>query len=140
VEREHWTVGLCSDLPDGRHILMWDFDESELAAVASRLASVQRRYELPTVYVLQTRPGHYHAYALDRRPWVEARSIVAGTPGIDVVWYGLCLKRGFFTLRIGPRGEDARPRPVLVLPGRVPDRARWEDLEHLSMYTTPKGG
>lgn len=139
VEPEHWTTGICSDLPDGMHILMWDFDMDELAGVVAGLASVQRRFELPAIVIWTTGPGRYHAYSLTRLTWPVARGIVATTPSVDVVWLGLCMRRGFFTLRIGQRGMDGPPRPILRLPGYAPPQARWEELEHVSVYSTPKG-
>jgi len=77
------VIGVNSKLPDGKHILMWDFDDTTLLNVVFALGLVQRRYKLPDIYIFESSPKHYIAYCFKRMNWRKAVEIIAATPGVD---------------------------------------------------------
>ncbi len=96
--------GVNSILPDGHHILMWDFDEAPHSYVLDSLRKVQRVNRLPPILVLNTgKPHHYIAYCFKRHRFREALQIMASTEGIDVSFLKYGIYRGHWTLRITPK-------------------------------------
>jgi hypothetical protein len=99
-------IGVNSELEDGRHILMWDFDDIPLGKVMDELSIVQARYFLSDVHVLKTKePDNYIAYCFDSLEWREAVEVIAATPSVDWQFFRFGVYRGHFTLRVSPKGE-----------------------------------
>jgi len=110
------VVGVNSLLPNGKHILMWDFDDVKLDKVIEALASVQMIYELPEIHILETKPNHnYIAYCFKQVEWRKCIQIVASTPHIDLSFFKYGVYRERFTLRVSPKCGRT-PRPVCTLP------------------------
>lgn len=108
--------GVNSQLHDGKHVLMWDFDSTDLAEVRQWLMQVQARYGLPAIHVSQSSiGGGYHAYSLTRLEWLESIHIVSGTKGIDPRYVSMCAMRGHWTLRLSDKGNGV-PTFVGTLP------------------------
>lgn len=96
----HPTYGVNSDLGDGLHMLMWDFDERPLQDVTAALWTMQEEFFLPSIYIVRSSAGEcYHAYCFKRVRWNMAKQIAASTPWVDDKWLGIGILRGFFTLR-----------------------------------------
>lgn len=136
VRRVGDMKGMCSELEDGKHILMWDFDDVSLANVRDALWEVQTHHWLPKVYILETRRDRsYIAYCFTRYSWERAVSIVAETLYVDWVYFKLSVFRGFFTLRYTPkRGRE--PKLVSVLQSDRPEQATVDDLMRALRYET----
>ncbi|GAI61975.1 unnamed protein product, partial [marine sediment metagenome] len=76
------VVGVNSNLPDGNHVLMWDLDETTFDEVFKNLLTVQRIYELPNIYILETKKDtNYIAYCFKKTPWLKVVEILAFTKG-----------------------------------------------------------
>jgi len=123
-QRYQKVYGVNSDLDDGSHFLMWDFDQCELSEVLDSLREVQRKFRLPNIYVIQTdRRGSYHAYCFAKKTWAEAVFILMSTRHCDQGFIKLAVLRGYITLRITPKrrkdGTWEGFRRVAVLPSDV---------------------
>uniref|UniRef100_A0A6M3M9P6 Uncharacterized protein n=1 Tax=viral metagenome TaxID=1070528 RepID=A0A6M3M9P6_9ZZZZ len=130
--------GFNSLLADGNHILMWDFDDIELLRVKGYLCRVQYKYQLPRIYVLETRAsGSYIAYCFKRTPWKKAVIIVADTPEVDWNFLKYGVYRDKFTLRATDKGYG-KPHCVAVLESNVPEDATILDLATWVRYETLK--
>jgi hypothetical protein len=130
------VVGVNSRLSDGNHILMWDFDGSDLRSVVKALKQQQRRYKLPKIYILNTgKPDGWHAYCFDRRPWGEAFGIVASTPRVDMSFLKYAAVRGHFTLRVTPK-EGRKIKLACILPSPYPEKAYVRELKSWVRYET----
>ncbi len=119
--------GINSNLHGGGHILMWDFDEPDLAKVSHWLWTAQAFYGLPAVHISQSSEGGgYHAYCLKRVEWLQSVNIVSGTEGIDPRYVSMCCMRGHWTLRRTDKGGGT-PRYVKTLPSGWPEEVQpWE--------------
>ena len=121
-------TGVNSLLPDGNHILMWDFDNIPLWQVKLTLNCIQQDYELPNIYILNTgKPNHYIAYCFKRCSWWDTKRIIAATPFIcnDYFKWGVFRKR--FTLRVTPK-EGRKPRLVEILHSNIPEDVKVSEL------------
>lgn len=120
--------GVNSNLRDGNHITMWDFDEPKLELILSWLWPVQAFYSLPAIHIAQSHPGGgYHAYCLQRMEWLQSVSIVSATHGIDPGYVSMCAMRGHWTLRLSDKGRGV-PSHVAVLPSGWPEDVKVEEL------------
>jgi len=130
------TEGVYSNLPDGNHILMWDFDDVPLKRVKLELQRVQIRYGLPDIYILNTgKKNHYIAYCFKRVSFELAREILASCHSIDPEFYRLGVYRGRWTLRIGPKCGRV-PKLVAKLVGFSKEDVDIKELKNFVIYET----
>lgn len=100
------VVGVNSELDDGRHILMWDFDDVPLDKVKEALRRVQTRFFLSDIIICETKElKNYIAYCFTAKEWKEAVMIVAQTEHIDWQFFRFGVYRGHFTLRVSPKNS-----------------------------------
>lgn len=136
VSKLQWVHGVCSNLRDGNHILMWDFDEMPWRDAMVTLLNVQNRYDLPTIHLLQSSPPeNWIAYCFKRLPWQRAFSIVASTEGVDWQFVKHSCARNYFTLRIG-RKRGVEPKIFHVLKGRMDCDCGIDELSRFVKYQT----
>lgn len=96
--------GICSQIGEDGHFLMWDFDDISEVLVRRSLRLVQEQYQLPPIYLLQTSDANkYHAYCFDVHDFPGVVEVLASTPGIDLHYLAIGILRGYFTLRITPK-------------------------------------
>ncbi|GAI91259.1 unnamed protein product, partial [marine sediment metagenome] len=101
-----------------KSLLMWDFDDKEEKDVREALLSVQKRFKLPRIFLLNTGlDGFYHAYCFKATRWPETLQILASTELLDQVFFKIGAIRGYFTLRYSPKGKREF-RPAVILPSR----------------------
>lgn len=126
--------GVNSELADGQHCLMWEFDGSEFAPVYAALMGAQAAWALPRIIIARSHPeGGFHAYCFQRATWLRSLSIVASTDGVDPAWINLCAMRGHWTLRLTDKGQGA-PLYHSALPSMVPDTCSMLDLVRYVKY------
>lgn len=100
------VIGVNSELENGRHILMWDFDEIPLVEVCFDLGIVQTRYHLSDIHICRTKePDNYIAYCFTSQEWKTAVEIVAQCHAVDWQFLRFGVYRGHFTLRVTPKNE-----------------------------------
>lgn len=119
VGRRHKTKGINSVLPDGRHMLMWDFDDVPFRKVHNELTRLRTQYGLANIHVIQSSAeGCYHAYCFQSRKWADVLRILADTHYLDQAFFKIGIMRGYFTLRIrNKRGFHFTPIEVIGGPG-----------------------
>lgn len=99
-------LGVNSNLPDGKHFIMWDFDNCQLDNLSNILSIVQSCYNLPNIYILSTgTEGHYHAYCFKRVSWVHLITMLMQTPLLDRSFLQVGFLRRYLTLRISPKND-----------------------------------
>lgn len=126
--------GINSELKDGRHIIMWEFDETDWQLVKRSLMYVQTDRRLPTIYISRSHPGGgYHAYCLVAVPWIQSVHIVSGTPLVDPGYINMCAIRGHWTLRLTDKGMGA-PEFWEELPSLRRETASTLDLKSYVKY------
>jgi len=156
------VVGVNSKLPDGNHILMWDFDDVSPFRVINNLVTVQKQYKLPNIYLLKTKEatykrvgtipieggedieewgpvGSYIAYCFKRVTWQEAVAIIAATPDIDWNFFKYGVYRGKFTLRVTPK-SGRKPKLIEVLEGYRAEDVKVHELRDWVQYETLADG
>jgi len=130
------VIGVNSELANGNHILMWDFDDVSLEAVRRSLMKIQARYFLSEIVILETKKdSSYNAWCFTAVPWQRAVEIVAATEGVDWGFFRYSVWRYHFTLRTSPKnGRDSKV--VARLEGYEHPTARIEDLKYWVEYET----
>lgn len=130
------VVGVNSRLPNGNHILMWDFDDVKLMDVIDALNEQQKRYNLSQIYILETTPNkNYIAYCFTTAPFFDACKVIITTRGVcrNFVKFGVI--RGHFTLRVSPKC-GRKPKLVTVIPSLYPPDVTVKDLHSWVIYET----
>lgn len=132
--------GVNSNLVDGGHIIMWEFDETDKVSIYSSLFAAQAFHQLPQIHLARSHPGGgFHAYCFMRVSFVESLHIVSGTRGVDPAWIQLCSMRGHWTLRLTDKGQG-QPEHETMIPGiGLPDCGP-EDLEAVVTYWARRKG
>jgi len=130
--------GVNSKLPDGKHFLMWDFDNKEENDVITALKEVQRRFKLPRIFLLNTGlEGYWHAYCFKATEWADTLRILASTDGLDKVFFKIGVIREYFTLRYTPkRNRDFKP--AIILPSRYKEDVNPFELASFVKYWTKR--
>ena len=130
------VVGVNSTLPDGKHILMWDFDDMKLEDVIDELEFMKSLYALPKIYILNSgKPNHYIAYCFKRLEWRDAFGIVASTKGVDWNFIKYAAVRGHFTLRVSSK-NGKKPKLVHIIDGVTSEDANVKELRSWVQYET----
>ena len=130
------VYGVDSLLPDGNHILMWDFDDTTLQKVIMALQDVQNVYHLPTIYILETKQNrNYIAYCFKKVSWRKAVEIIAFTKGVDWNFFKYGVYREKFTLRVTPKC-GRRPKLAWILKSNVPEDVYIDELKEWVQYET----
>uniref|UniRef100_A0A6H2A2X0 Uncharacterized protein n=1 Tax=viral metagenome TaxID=1070528 RepID=A0A6H2A2X0_9ZZZZ len=140
MARTQHVIGVNSILDNGAHILMWDFDDVKLPTVRETLEYVQRVYELPPIYILETkRKSNYIAYCFKRVPWRKAVEIICSTPNVDYGFIKYGVYRQHFTLRVTPKGKR-KPVLIHIIPSGVKEDAYITHLRNWVRYETLEDG
>ena len=133
------VIGVNSYVGEGEHILMWDFDDVSLDDVKQALLTMQARYWLSDVHILNTgRENSYHAYCFTRVDWRRAVEILAATPYVDMKYVKWCLFRGRLTLRTGDK-VGRLTHKVATLEGYCLPDTTVNDLKSWVIYETMGG-
>jgi hypothetical protein len=134
------VVGVNSNLPNGNHILMWDFDEVGIIEVRYTLGHIQNLYSLPEIHILSTgQTHHYIAYCFVDMPWIKTVEIIAATQYIDQNYFRLGVIRKHWTLRISNK-DNKKIRKVCTLLSIYPPTLTSDDLISFTEYDTMKHG
>lgn len=119
LRRTEIRKGLCSkNFDTDKHMLLWDFDEVPLQYIMADLQSIQYKYGLPDVYVLESSENHYHAYCFVSMNFKTIIQILSYSIFIDENYFRLGVARGYYTLRYSPKG-DRNIRLISILKSNV---------------------
>lgn len=130
------VIGINSTLPDGKHILMWDFDNSILETATSALRLIQLIYDLPNIYILNSgKPNRYIAYCFVRMTIQQVAEILSATPFICWGFLKWGIIRNRWTLRVTPKCGRVI-RLVGILPSTRPEEATPQELKGWVQYET----
>ena len=133
------VAGINSNLKDGNHILMWEFDNVEYWQALAALTVAQQDYALPQIHILKASGiKSWHAICFARCPWPLSISIVAGTPLIDLDWLRMCVNREHWTLRVTDKGQG-EPETWGAVDGVSPECTP-EDLYSAVLYQAWRRG
>ncbi len=130
------VYGVNSTLPDGKHILMWDFDDTNIDKVATSLSKVQSVYNLSNIYILETKKDkNYIAYCFKSVSWRKVVEIIAFTKGVDKNFFKYGVYREKFTLRVTPK-SGRKPKLIYTLKTNVEETAHIKQLGSWVKYQT----
>lgn len=134
-------VGICSKKYglDDKHMLLWDFDNTNISLLLVTLSKLQVKYELPDIYVIQSSPDKYHAYCFCARTLKEVIHILSDTQDIDMEYLRLGMIRGYYTLRITPRKYDNFELMKILSLG-IKDEMKHDEMTVNQYFTLNKGG
>lgn len=104
VRRVTTVNGVNSNLKNGLHIPMLDFDGCTLKECRMEVYRLQKQYKLGKASICSTgRPKSYHVYIWNSCTWQQAVQIVASSRLGDLKHLQFSLRRGHFTLRISDK-------------------------------------
>ena len=130
--------GVNSKLPNGRHFLMWDFDNVGEDDVKSALLSVQKRFKLSKIYLVNTGlPNYWHSYCFKAVSYPKCLLILASTRYLDQVYFKIGCIRGYFTLRYSPK-KSRDFTPAQILPSPVKEDVNPFELSNFVRYWTKR--
>lgn len=130
------VVGVNSTLPNGNHILMWDFDSTKLGTVIRNLKNIQAIYNLPYIYILETKKHtNYIAYCFKQLLWGKVVEIIASTHGVDENFFKYGVYRRRFTLRVTPK-TNIKPKLAHILFSEYPEDCSIKELKSWVKYET----
>lgn len=130
------VIGVNSNLPNGNHVLMWDFDESTKEYVTESLLHIQNIYALPNIYILETKKDtNYIAYCFHQCSFRKCVEIIATTKGVDWNYFKYGVYRGHFTLRVSSKC-GRKPRLIWTLAGLTPENCTVNELRSWVQYET----
>lgn len=134
-------TGVCSGKADGsdRHMLLFDFDNANLASIAKSLEKLQATYKLPNIYIVQSSPLNYHGYCFSNRSFRETIMLLSSVPEIDEKYLRLGIVRGYYTLRISQRAGEIF-KTVLTLESMFPREMETGEMTVNEYLTSNKGG
>lgn len=128
------VTGINSNLKNGLHIVMWEFDETDKLAVLASLQATQIFHDLPNIYVAESHPGGgFHAYCFKALSFVETLHIVSGTALVDPHYITMCAMRQHWTLRLTNKGQG-QPLYLETLVGPGQKTADQNDLIGIVEY------
>lgn len=132
------VTGVNSSLPDGKHIIMWDFDGVAFAPLVMELIAVQGRFSLPKIYVLNSGDAtSWIAYCFGGRDWIDALRVVVCTDYVDPNFIRFSAYRRHFTLRVTPKqGREIKLR--FIIPSDVKENCTMRELKSWVKYETVK--
>lgn len=130
------VIGVNSELENGLHILMWDFDNIPLQNVCLDLQVAQTRHFLSDIHICRTKePDNYIAYCFSSKDWRTAIEIVAQSRLCDWQFFRFGVYRGHFTLRVTPKNER-EIKLVYRLEGLEQPDCKPSDLKSWVRYET----
>jgi len=133
------VVGVNSNLPDNNHIIMWDFDDTDLATVVRELSTVQIKYNLPRIYIFETKKRqNYIAFCFKRCSWEKSVEIVACTRGVDRNFFKYGVYREHWTLRVTPK-NGRKIRLITILESKAHEDCSIRELKSWVKYETLRG-
>lgn len=136
IARTAKVIGVNSSLGDGRHILMWDFDNVPLSDVAEALGKVQARYLLSDIYILETKANtNFLAYCFTALEWRRVVEIVTQTQYVCWSFVKMAIVRDHLTLRVTAK-QGRQPKLVLKLAGYEQPDCEPIDLRSWVRYET----
>lgn len=127
--------GINSELLDGYHMTMWEFDNPDYGPIRDALEEAMADHELPAIHVVRSHlNGGYHAYAYTRLTFIESLHIVSGTKHVDPGFITMCAQRRHWTLRLTDKGQGS-PLPHDLIPSYTPDASCFEEIKGAVEYT-----
>jgi len=134
------TGGVNSRLKDGKHILMFDFDDCDLWTVTQELKIIQSVYQLPDAFICSTgRRNSYVAFIWKKVTTREFVEIVSQCKHVDVNFLRIGFMRGYWTIRLLDK-EDRKIKLIAVIPGFVESDVTPDDVEDFVYYDTYPDG
>lgn len=102
TENSPLCFGIQSNLPDGKHIFMLDYDGDDYSLLYKSIIDIQNTYKLSDFFILKSANG-YNAFTLDKLELDFIVSILSNYDIIDPQFIALAMhpNRGFFVLRMG---------------------------------------
>jgi len=108
--------GFSSKTEDNQHILLLDFDNTDISVVKEDIKFLQLEEGLPPAYIFCTKEQGYHVIFLSKHSPREIMDLMKHTH-IDANFYDSPLRTKYrsWVLRIGGKGNRGRPKFLGIL-------------------------
>lgn len=105
------VIGIQSTCPNDEHVLFIDFDKTTIPIIEKKLLPYNYKH---TFYILSSSKNHYHAICLDKFKFGEVCQIQHDLD-INKNHLMFSVRRGYWVLRVSPKGNKGEPKIVKVL-------------------------
>ena len=112
-----WTEGIDSLLPNGKHILLWDFDNCNLETVKTSLREIQDKYNLPTIHIYaDNKENSFRASCPKQVDFKQLLRIMLDTENVHLNYIAWTMLKRYATMRIGKKNgrKDVELVDVLI--------------------------
>lgn len=117
------NMALC---PDGKYVIMGDYDNMGIETIKYELKAMQSAYGLGDFHVIESSPGKYHVICFDKVSWARLQEILQQLR-IDPAY----AQSRTIILRTSPKSGH-EPRCVLTMQGNL--NANESSKAHMSHY------
>ena len=144
-EMTSFAVGMNSsvDIPNDKHIVMLDFDITNLEVVEQSVVEAQQFWALSDAYVFSTTHGFHCIAFYDQVPYSRLRMIIDYTANVDVMFRYISRFYNKKTLRVAGKYKERDIHFLKIIPGvRIPTVEEYtlgelKRREHRSMIGDP---
>jgi len=137
IKRYVFTKGVTSKCEDGKHIIMLDYDQTELSKVETICKVLQDVFKLSTFYIFESSSNSYHAVCFDKVSFSDLIRIMVFA-GTDESYVIKTLQRRYAVLRIASKGNKPPPNYIKNLLGEskyAKSGAHFRFLSGLNIYS-----
>ena len=129
-------LGVNSNLKNGLHIPMLEFDDVNLRCLFAEIKNLQDRFRLGQAVIVSTgRFDSYHVFFKNQVTWKNAIKICAESELYDLKHLQFSLKRGHFTLRLSSKG-GRKNELVDIIESDYASNCEFSDFDSFVLYET----
>lgn len=134
--RIYETGGINSNLKNGLHVPMFDFDYINIRELETEMMRLRDEFNLGQILIMNTgKYDSYHGIVLNAMSWRDAVALVASCKYTDLKHLQFSLRRGHFTLRVLPKA-GRKLYLTSIIRSENPSDVRIKDIDSYVLYET----
>lgn len=104
-----------------RHYVFWDLEKCSLAEAEATLRSIQKDYDLGTIFITSDFPKSFRAWCFTRVDFNTLLHILLETEFVDYNFFYWTVERGKATLRISDKQDREKQKIISIISSSVID-------------------
>jgi hypothetical protein len=112
-----------------RHYVFWDLEKCSLAEAEATLRSIQKDYDLGTIFIVSDFPKSFRAWCFTKVDFNTLLHILLETEFVDYNFFYWTVSRGKATLRISNKQNRPEQKIVSILCSPEDYQEEWQQLE-----------
>ena len=117
--------GINSKVSEFSHILLWDFDSTNLKEIEKELIRIQDKFFLSDIFIFSDNMKSFHAYCFTRVCFKDLLKILVETEYVDMDFIGYTIRNKKAVLRTSRKINRENIKLVKVLPSfecKIPEK------------------